>query len=416
MYKNFLCTSIMGHTLSVILRHTLHVIHGCALKGILNHLFNVILGFIPRIHTKQNLNCHTRAWLLARPEDLDSRVTPEYDGDLMVDTRDRLSVTPEYDNKKRMCLKPEYDREQSLIKGLDVVCQCAALLERLKTHTNISSLFCHPRAWLFARPEDLDSRDKPENDGKGVDIFTPEYDHNNLRPQCAPDATGFLSDVYKRGTRARKFLVDGVQCGRSMIEMLGVLAIIGVLSIGGIQGYTKAMDMYHWNKALGQWRLLINLMNIYEPQLHINNSSDVGELSLIPILRATGDLPEEMLVNGDYTVVDALGSSLYIYAHNTGYVGIASFNQKDNYTACRLFFTIGQYYHDMIDVIQIYTNDPNKDPSNGNKQFIGDKYCGASSKNCLKDLGVAQITDLCKNNKVCNGMTSCHYLMHWLSH
>ena len=206
------------------------------------------------------------------------------------------------------------------------------------------------------------------------------------------------------------------QCGRSMIEMLGVLAIVGVLSVGGIQGYSKAMDMYHWNKALGQWRLIINLMNIYEPQLHINNSSDVGELSLIPILRATGDLPEEMLVNEDYTVVDALGSSLYIYAHNTGYVGIASFNQKDNYTACRLFFTIGQYYHDMIDVIQIYTNDPNKDPSNGNKQFIGDKYCGASSKNCLKDLGVAQITDLCKNNKVCNGMTSCHYLMHWLSH
>ena len=31
------------------------------------------------------------------------------------------------------------------------------------------------------------------------------------------------------------------QSGRSMIEMLGVLAIIGVLSVGGIAGYTKAM-------------------------------------------------------------------------------------------------------------------------------------------------------------------------------
>ena len=29
--------------------------------------------------------------------------------------------------------------------------------------------------------------------------------------------------------------------GRSMIEMLGVLAIIGVLSVGGIAGYSKAM-------------------------------------------------------------------------------------------------------------------------------------------------------------------------------
>ena len=32
------------------------------------------------------------------------------------------------------------------------------------------------------------------------------------------------------------------QSGRSMIEMLGVLAIIGVLSIGGLAGYTRAMN------------------------------------------------------------------------------------------------------------------------------------------------------------------------------
>lgn len=30
--------------------------------------------------------------------------------------------------------------------------------------------------------------------------------------------------------------------GRSMTEMLGVLAIIGVLSIGGVAAYRKAMD------------------------------------------------------------------------------------------------------------------------------------------------------------------------------
>ena len=36
--------------------------------------------------------------------------------------------------------------------------------------------------------------------------------------------------------------------GRSMIEMLGVLAIIGVLSVGGIAGYSKAMEnMYFSN-------------------------------------------------------------------------------------------------------------------------------------------------------------------------
>ena len=39
------------------------------------------------------------------------------------------------------------------------------------------------------------------------------------------------------------------QAGRSMIEMLGVLAIIGVLSVGGIAGYSKAMMQYKINKT-----------------------------------------------------------------------------------------------------------------------------------------------------------------------
>ena len=48
------------------------------------------------------------------------------------------------------------------------------------------------------------------------------------------------------------------QSGRSMVEMLGVLAIIGVLSVGGIAGYSKAMDKYRTQKALDQLTLLIN--------------------------------------------------------------------------------------------------------------------------------------------------------------
>ena len=42
------------------------------------------------------------------------------------------------------------------------------------------------------------------------------------------------------------------ESGRSMIEMLGVLAIIGVLSVGGIAGYSKAMSKYRVNKTVDQ--------------------------------------------------------------------------------------------------------------------------------------------------------------------
>ena len=47
------------------------------------------------------------------------------------------------------------------------------------------------------------------------------------------------------------------QKGRSMIEMLGVLAIIGVLSIGGIAAYSKAMMQYKINKTVSQTSFLV---------------------------------------------------------------------------------------------------------------------------------------------------------------
>jgi hypothetical protein len=40
--------------------------------------------------------------------------------------------------------------------------------------------------------------------------------------------------------------------GRSMVEMLGVLAVIGVLSIGGIAGYTLGMNKYRANQLLNE--------------------------------------------------------------------------------------------------------------------------------------------------------------------
>ena len=41
-----------------------------------------------------------------------------------------------------------------------------------------------------------------------------------------------------------------LESGRSMVEMLGVLAIIGVLSIGGIAGYTMSMRRHRANQVV----------------------------------------------------------------------------------------------------------------------------------------------------------------------
>ena len=45
--------------------------------------------------------------------------------------------------------------------------------------------------------------------------------------------------------------------GRSMIEMLGVLAIVGVLSVGGIAGYSKAMEKWKIEQTISEYNTLM---------------------------------------------------------------------------------------------------------------------------------------------------------------
>lgn len=55
--------------------------------------------------------------------------------------------------------------------------------------------------------------------------------------------------------------------GRSMIEMLGVLAIIGVLSVGGIAGYSKAMNKFKTNKVADNVSMIVaNVKTLYAQQ------------------------------------------------------------------------------------------------------------------------------------------------------
>ena len=54
------------------------------------------------------------------------------------------------------------------------------------------------------------------------------------------------------------------ESGRSMVEMLGVLAIIGVLSVGGIAGYSQAMAKFKVTKAMDQVQTIItNMRTLY---------------------------------------------------------------------------------------------------------------------------------------------------------
>lgn len=96
--------------------------------------------------------------------------------------------------------------------------------------------------------------------------------------------------------------------GRSMIEMLGVLAIVGVLSVGGIAGYSKAMGKFKTNKLIDQINMVTtNVRTLYatQPNYHGLTTALARDVNLIP---------SEMYVAGESRVNNAFGGSLRLVA------------------------------------------------------------------------------------------------------
>ena len=85
--------------------------------------------------------------------------------------------------------------------------------------------------------------------------------------------------------------------GRSMIEMLGVLAIVGVLSVGGIAGYSKAMTKFKTNKVIDQVNMLsTNIRTLFASQrtfFGLNNA----------LTNRAGAVPAEMVADNTTSVI-----------------------------------------------------------------------------------------------------------------
>ena len=81
------------------------------------------------------------------------------------------------------------------------------------------------------------------------------------------------------------------QSGRSMIEMLGVLAIVGVLSVGGIAGYSKAMTKFKINKTADQIsQIVTNIRTLYAQQTTYDglNTATAIQMGVTPSEMGTG--------------------------------------------------------------------------------------------------------------------------------
>jgi len=97
-----------------------------------------------------------------------------------------------------------------------------------------------------------------------------------------------------------------------MIEMLGVLAIVGVLSAGGIAGYSMAMQSYRTNLLIERMHLIImRVRQVYKN----GNYMDISNTKMIK----SGKLSEDDFKN-------PFGGDLELYSEPDGtfkmYVGV----------------------------------------------------------------------------------------------
>lgn len=111
-----------------------------------------------------------------------------------------------------------------------------------------------------------------------------------------------------------------MQLGRSMIEMLGILAIIGVLSVGGIAGYSKAMEKFKTNQVIEQIVMVIS--NITTVFANEKSFSKIGELtqnscmskhtsdSVFQLLKSTNVFSDKDIKNEK--IVNAFGGEVVI--------------------------------------------------------------------------------------------------------
>ncbi len=198
---------------------------------------------------------------------------------------------------------------------------------------------------------------------------------------------------------------DSLCAGRSMVEMLGVLAIIGVLSVGAIAGYSKAMMKYRLNKQAEQLNQLINALSQYHMQIHSEDT-----ISLVPIYKKLNLIPIEMIKDNSTTIYDIFGNSLllrsskYVDANNVFYAttiryGIDVTNQN-NIEICRnIINTIKENSHALY---YLETMADWGTENSQNKPLFGDAYCGGW-ETCLNNVTINDIDNICrgfeKNNE-----------------
>ncbi len=212
--------------------------------------------------------------------------------------------------------------------------------------------------------------------------------------------------------------------GHSMIEMLGVLAIVGVLSVGGIAGYSKAMMKWKINKMIEDYTMLMTgLMEYQESLFKTYNDSNYDNRLLAQFIIDAKLVPETWKLVNHQFIADSLGNKIntYVDTAETGtkftsdiYIVPSGIN-KDSEYAYELCMALAK---DVVyplaanmDYAALFIN--NDAITNSGNYMVYTKSCynsGFNKVKCLSDMTLSEISTICKS---CIKKDSCYFGMSW---
>ena len=186
------------------------------------------------------------------------------------------------------------------------------------------------------------------------------------------------------------------ECGRSMVEMLGVLAIIGVLSVGAIAGYSKAMMKYKLNKFSESYNILLNYALQYTPQLETNGV----QTQYNEILYKLNLIPDGMTYEAP-RIYDMFHNQVDVYSNNSAGVPsyvLALYINKSNDGKQICHSTLVAVKENVAQISYVVMKDEEFNGDGGNdtssSYLYGDTDCNGTRR-CLRNLTISDIADIC---------------------
>ena len=211
--------------------------------------------------------------------------------------------------------------------------------------------------------------------------------------------------------------------GRSMIEMLGVLAIVGVLSVGGIAGYSKAMEKFKVNKIINEYSFMLAGIVEHADDLGRNSyrkeSGYFGE-GLVDWIEGMNLVPATWHRINDIAMSDSSGNVVQWYKADNRlavdfYLGGWHEDKSQSYSGwldgktsasfspklcVDMFESLVQPMHHVLHEANTF----NSKQSGKGVVFLGDSICGSENKKCLSSAKLADFHQACQ---VCDATGVC---------